>query len=118
MQAQPYWFIQRQCDGRGKIISEDEPAVKYPSTVVYVKTVVKDCGAGICCCACNRVFDNKGRWNIYHCCNDTLFHFCPDGECIDFMHASANHPTAPKVFMQYAESDLWYMLECTSSAMD
>jgi hypothetical protein len=92
MQAQrPYWFIQSQCDGRGKIISEDEPAVKHPMTVVYVKTVVKECDAGRCCCLCNALFDDEGRWNVYNCCNDALFYVCPDKECGDFMHNSVEH---------------------------
>ncbi len=109
MQA-PHWFIQKQRDGSGKNMDGS------PSIVVYVKTIVKKRDAIKKCCLCNKKFDDYCRWNIFHCCDDALFYLCPDKDCGDFMsdtHQCLNYKGS---FMQYADSDVWYMLECTYSA--
>ena len=110
MQAQqPHWFIQRQCDGSGKNMDG------RPSIVVYVNTVVKKCDAVIKCCLCNKSFDDYGRWNVFHCYDDALFYLCPDKDCGDFMSDAHHRFNHERSFMQYADSDVWYMLECTYS---
>ena len=113
MQAHPYWFIQRQCDGRSKIISEDNPAVQYPSTVVYVKTIGNDSCNN--CCLCNREFDDYGRWNIHQCCNEALFYFCPNEDCWSLL-MEVQRVDCDCIFMQYANSDVWCKSECNYSA--
>ena len=121
MQAQPYWFIQRQCDGRGKIIGEKEENhgfMRHPTNVVYVKTVVNERDSCNNCCLCNREFENYGRWNVYQCCNESAFYVCPDDDCHHFMYKGVEALDYKQFFMQYADSDVWYMLECTYSATD
>ena len=113
MQAQrPYWFIQRQRDG----LSQIRKCLRDQSTGVCVKTVVKECDYTSNCCLCNRELDDHGRWHVYHCCNEALFYVCPNEDCSLLMEVEGLDYDC--LFMQYADSDVWYMLECTYSATD
>jgi hypothetical protein len=122
MQApRPHWFIQEQCDGSGKIICEpngDHGFIRQPTTAVYVKTVVDEQNSCDNCCLCNGEFDGYGRWNVYQCSNESAFYVCPDSDCCHFMYKGVEALDYKQLFMQYADSDVWYMLDGTHSATD
>jgi hypothetical protein len=92
-----------------------ESCTEKISSVMQVKTVVKKHDAGKCCSFCNKRYCNReesNRWDVFDCqCSprdeSDLGYFIVCSDCRYFAVFSI-HNVGDKVYMQYADGDVWY----------
>ena len=88
-----------------------ESCAEKLSSVMQVKTVVKKHNGGKCCSFCNKIYSKREesyRWDVFDCNDGSdlgYFIVCSDCRYFAVFHI---HNVGNKVFMQYADDDVWY----------
>jgi hypothetical protein len=100
--------------GNGNDFNQESCTEKI-SSVMQVKTVVKKHDAGECCSFCNKRYckrEESNRWDVFDCIDESggdsgLGYFIVCSGCRYFA-AYQIHNVKDKVFLQYADDDVWF----------